>query len=333
MPPTGPFLKRHTLIGQQIDRIRGLLNTIIGANPFNTQKLETADMSYKIRDLTEFADLAPYTTLQEITDDQRANPPYGTNLTFLLPRYIRCHHEAGAGARFRWLDTEESWDTMLLHWAEVFQTAGVTLDDGVFFAPSMQPALDGWLALESAARLGCLCLPGTGLDDRACVQMMAELGATVLCCSAGDAARLAELAAQEKLEAVAATVRLVLLGARGAGTAPAERESLARLWPNARVCEHWTLTEAGVVAFECPARLGVWHIFEDAILPEVLDPATRQAVEPGQSGELVLTTFFRTGSPLLRYRTGCLVKTAADSPCECGRYELALEGGILGRVG
>jgi phenylacetate-CoA ligase len=40
----------------------------------------------------------------------------------------------------------------------------------------------------------------------------------------------------------------------------------------------------------------------------------------------------RTGSPLLRYRTGDLVKTALDSICECGRSDLALEGGILGRV-
>jgi len=34
----------------------------------------------------------------------------------------------------------------------------------------------------------------------------------------------------------------------------------------------------------------------------------------------------------LRYRTGDLVKAALDGICECGRSELALEGGILGRV-
>jgi phenylacetate-CoA ligase len=55
-------------------------------------------------------------------------------------------------------------------------------------------------------------------------------------------------------------------------------------------------------------------------------------VPSGERGELVLTTLFRTGSPLLRYRTGDLVKTALDTVCECGRSELALEGGILGRT-
>ena len=46
----------------------------------------------------------------------------------------------------------------------------------------------------------------------------------------------------------------------------------------------------------------------------------------------MLTTLTRTGSPLLRYRTGDLVKTSLDSICECGRSDLALEGGILGRT-
>ena len=52
---------------------------------------------------------------------------------------------------------------------------------------------------------------------------------------------------------------------------------------------------------------------------------------PGETGELVLTTLDRIGSPLLRYRTGDLVKPRRRSVCACGRHELALDGGILGR--
>ena len=66
-------------------------------------------------------------------------------------------------------------------------------------------------------------------------------------------------------------------------------------------------------------------------LPEVLEPRTAAPVKPGETGELVLTTLDRLGSPLLRYRTGDLVKPRAHSLCTCGRHELALEGGILGR--
>src|SRR4029079_14450738 len=61
---------------------------------------------------------------------------------------------------------------------------------------------------------------------------------------------------------------------------------------------------------------------------------------PGEVGELVLTNLGRIGSPLLRFRTGDLVKPERNwaepnesaAPCQCGRSDLVLEGGILGRV-
>ncbi len=46
----------------------------------------------------------------------------------------------------------------------------------------------------------------------------------------------------------------------------------------------------------------------------------------------MLTTLDRLGSPLLRYRTGDLVKSTMRLQCACGRHELALDGGILGRT-
>jgi phenylacetate-CoA ligase len=94
------------------------------------------------------------------------------------------------------------------------------------------------------------------------------------------------------------------------------------------------MTEVGPVTYECPVRPGVLHVIESAYLAEVIDPATGA---PAQRG-LVLTTLGRAGSPLLRYRTGDLVSLGTRSletgspPCACGRHELALEGGILGRV-
>ncbi|MDX1983878.1 MAG: hypothetical protein SFV51_26625, partial [Bryobacteraceae bacterium] len=55
-------------------------------------------------------------------------------------------------------------------------------------------------------------------------------------------------------------------------------------------------------------------------------------VPRGEVGELVLTTLGRVGSPLLRYRTGDLVRASQAGTCICGRSELALDGGILGRA-
>ena len=92
------------------------------------------------------------------------------------------------------------------------------------------------------------------------------------------------------------------------------------------------MTEVGPVSFQCPRRSGVLHVIESAYVAEVLDTDGDQPVEPGNVGELVLTTLGRIGSPLLRYRTGDLVRMGSTGPCQCGRSDLALEGGIVGRT-
>jgi phenylacetate-CoA ligase len=94
------------------------------------------------------------------------------------------------------------------------------------------------------------------------------------------------------------------------------------------------MTEVGPVSYECPARPGVLHVIEQAFIAEVVEPASGQRVGPGERGELILTNLGRLGSPLLRYRTGDLVKPEKPGAgvCACGTADLALEGGILGRV-
>ena len=76
------------------------------------------------------------------------------------------------------------------------------------------------------------------------------------------------------------------------------------------------------------------HPLEMAYYAEIIDPSGTNPSAAGAVGELVLTTLGRLGSPLLRYRTGDLVKSAASkaAPCLCGSHELRLEGGILGRA-
>ena len=92
------------------------------------------------------------------------------------------------------------------------------------------------------------------------------------------------------------------------------------------------MTEVGPVTYECPAHPGTLHVMEHAYLAEILDPATDKPVVTGQPGELNLTTLGRTGSPLIRYRTGDIVRAASEQPCACGSHELALAGGIIGRT-
>jgi phenylacetate-CoA ligase len=154
---------------------------------------------------------------------------------------------------------------------------------------------------------------------------------------------LAEVAHDEKIDLSACRIKTLIVAGEPGGSMPAIRDRLSERWRGARVVDHYGMTEVGPVTYECPARAGLLHVIETSYLAEIIDPKTTQPVQPGQSGELVLTTLGRTGSPSLRYRTGDLVKpvshhttnnssTFYPQPCACGRYDLALEGGILGRT-
>ena len=328
-----------------------MLAALVPANSFYTRKFSRAGLTATVTSLAEFAEKFPFTSKQELADDQCAQPPYGTNLTFPLERYTRFHQTSGTtGAPLRWLDTPESWNWMVENWIEILRAAGATSGDRVFFAFSFGPFIGFWLAFEAAQRIGCLCLPGGGLSSAARLRVMMENDATVLCCTPTYALRLAEVAAEEKIDLRATRIRTIVVAGEPGGSIPALRARLQERWHGARVFDHHGMTETGPVTHECPKQPGVLHVLEPAYFAEVIDPSTGKPVASGQRGELVLTTLGRVGSPLLRYRTGDLVKpipqpstlrskaTAEDEstidhpPCECGRHTLALEGGILGRT-
>jgi len=330
-PPT-----RSELEALQLEQLGSLVAELFPANHFYAHKLQAAGVTFDVASRADFSARFPFTTKAELVADQLAHPPYGTNLTYPLNRYTRFHQTSGtSGAPLRWLDTPESWEAMLECWAEIFRAAGVRAGDRVLFAFSFGPFLGFWLAFEAAARLGALCLPGGGLGSAARLRLMQENGVNVLCCTPTYALRLAEVAAEERIVLSTLGVKTIIVAGEPGGSIPATRAKLESLWSGARIFDHHGMTEVGPVTLECPVRPGVLHVMESAYYAEVIDPATGQ---PASEGELVLTTLARTGSPLLRYRTGDLVNCGVRSAergitaCECGRFDLALAGGLLGRV-
>ncbi len=71
------------------------------------------------------------------------------------------------------------------------------------------------------------------------------------------------------------------------------------------------------VAFECTEQNGM-HVWEDAYIAEIIDPATGEHVAEGEIGELVMTTLTREGMPIIRYRTRDLTRFMPGE-CACGR--------------
>ena len=305
----------------QLARLRILLDALIPNNQFYTPILRAAGVTPQIQSLVEFQQRMPLTTKQQIIEDHLAHPPYGTNLTCRIKDYSRYSQTSGSTAQpVRWLDTDASWKWMIDIWQTVFDSAGVTSDDRVMFAFSFGPFIGFWLAFEAAVARGCLCLPGGGLSSAARLQIMRDNRVTVLCCTPTYALHLGQQAGAD-----AADVRLIIVAGEPGGSIAAVRRCIEANWPGARVFDHHGMTEVGPVSHEDPDRSGVLRIVTAAFIAEVIDPVTGMPIGPGGIGELVLTNLGRTGSPLLRYRTGDMVRRT-DAP------EVVLDGGIIGRV-
>ena len=324
-------LPRAALDRVQAEGLAALLADILPHHRFYSRKFSEAGLS--VSRLSFPRDLAalPFTTKDELLAAQQAHPPHGELIAYPFDRYVRMHQTSGTSGRpLRWFDTAESWSMLLDCWLAYFRMAGIRPDDRLFFPFSFGPFLGFWTAFEAGLRHGCLCLPGGGMSSSARLRFLLDNAVTVVFCTPTYALRLLETAEAEGVDLAGSAVRAVVVAGEPGGNIPATRSRIETGW-GARVFDHNGMTETGPMGVECQEAPGGLHLMETACWPEVLDAATGKAVPPGTPGELVLTTFRRTASPLIRYRTGDLV-CIDQAPCACGRALVRLQGGIRGRV-
>jgi phenylacetate-CoA ligase len=269
----------------------------------------------------------PFTQKIELVADQAAHPPFGTNLTYPLERYVRVHQTSGtSGQPLRWLDTQESWDWWARCWGFVLRGAGLGPADRIFFPFSFGLFIGFWAGFEGARALGAMAIPGGGGDSATRLAWMDKLGATALVCTPSYALHLVEIARERGVDLAKLPLRATVHAGEPGANIPAVRARIEEGW-SARAFDHAGMTEMGAYGFECAEQAGL-HVNETEFIVEVIDPVTES---PAREGELVLTNLGRLGSPVVRYRTGDRVRLA-ESPCACGRSFRRLEGGILGRL-
>lgn len=323
---------RERLQAEQLIRLQTLLGQLLPTNRFYHQKLHDAGLRTPL-DLDSLERLAdvPFTVKSELVADQTAHPPFGTNLTYPIDRYIRVHQTSGTsgGRPLRVVDTAESWDWWLRCWRLVYLAAGVRPGDRAFLPFSFGPFIGFWAAYESIPLIDAMAIPGGGQDTVQRLSVIQDYAATVLLSTPTYALRLAEVARELGVDTASSSVRLTIHAGEPGASIPATRRRIEEAW-GAASHDHIGASEVGAFGFTCQHRSGV-HLTESEFIFEVIDPDTGRQVPAGQQGELVITNLGRIGMPLIRYRTGDLVRLV-QSACDCGRTWARLDGGILGRA-
>jgi phenylacetate-CoA ligase len=330
-------LDRAALEALQLEKLNRLLAEVHANNAFYQRKL--AGCPKQLGSLAELAAL-PQTSkdeLQPATGDE----PFAANRTYSIDRYVRCHQTSGTRGRpLVVLDTAEDWRWWTLCWQYVLDAAEVQAADRALLAFSFGPFIGFWSAFDSLVARGALVIPGGGLSSLARLEVMRNARVTTLLCTPTYALRLAEVAADNQINLPELAVERIIVAGEPGGSLPAIRDRIETTWA-ARVFDHGGATEIGPWGFADAAGRGM-HVNEAEFIAEFIAVETGKPAQQGEQAHLILTTLGRVGAPVIRYRTGDVVRpvwpTNSAPPGGEGLTEggacsfVFLEGGILGRA-
>jgi len=317
-------MERKYLLQLQLERLQATLHRAYKNVKFYKKKFD--ELGFLPEDCQSLEDLArlPFTTRHHLAQSY----PYEM---FAVPlrEVVRIHSSTGSpGAPIVMGYTARDLRTWARLAARILTAAGVDRDDVVQVTLSYGLLTSAFGLHYGVELLGASVIPtGPGGTARQ-VQIMRDYRTTVLASTPSYSLVLADK--MEELGVAAKDLHLKVALLAGEPWTEAQRlEIESRLYLTA--LDHYALSEAmgPGVAGECEQRQGM-HLNEDHFLPEVIDPKSGATVAPGELGELVLTTITKEAAPLVRFRTGDLVRLDY-APCACGRT-LARLSRIAGRT-
>lgn len=197
---------------------------------------------------------------------------------------------------------------------------------------SFGPFIGFWSANDALAWRGTMVIPAGGMSTAARLDLIDETDATIVCCTPTYALRMVEVANETNRDLRSTKVRRIIVAGEPGGSIPAVRDRIETAW-DAIVIDHSGATEIGPWGYANQDRTGL-HIAESHFIAEFI-PTETSAETEGHEGEpikkeLVLTTLARRGMPVIRYRTGDLVKPVYTN--EGSNQFVFLDGGVLGRI-
>ncbi len=175
----------------------------------------------------------------------------------------------------------------------------------------------GGLGLHyGSERLGALTVPTSGGNTGRQIQLMQDLGSTILCCTPSYSLFLADYIRDNNIPLSSLKLKAGIFGAEPWSELMKD-EIEQRL--GLKAYDIYGLSEiiGPGVAMSCGHGEGL-HVNADHFYPEIIDPETGEVLPEGETGELVFTCITKEALPMIRYRTRDL-SSLSYGTCDCGR--------------
>jgi phenylacetate-CoA ligase len=330
--PKTETLPREQLRALQLAKLRRTVAWAKARSPHYARTLAAVDPE-RLRTWDDLARL-PILTREEWMASQDAVPPYGELPVVGPGAAIRVHTTSGTSGRtpLRALDSRKDWSWAAEMWCYALWGAGVRPRDIGYVAFGYGSFIGFWGLHNGLEKIGALTVPGGAQTTPNRVRQIVDFDATVVASTPTYALRLAQEAEAMGVDLATGPVHTLILSGEPAGSIPETKALIERLW-GAKAIDTAGMTEIStIVMFEPGNQPGGCHIIEDHFIEEVIDPATGREVPYGERGERVCTSFGRSTTPLLRYRTADLVVKVPAATAGNGRTFDLYQGGIIGRV-
>ncbi len=308
----------------QEHKLKELVHYVYQHSPFYKKKLD--DAGVKPEDIKKLDDIKklPFTYKQDLRDT------YPTGM-FCVPneQLVRFHVSSGTTGKPTIVGyTKNDIDQWSLSLARALTSIGVERGDVLQISYGYGLFTGGLGMHYGAEEAGATVLPTSAGNTEKQLELMQDLGTTVLACTPSYMLFMNEAAKQAGISLKDDTkLRIGILGAE-----PWSEEMRTRIEESSGIKAYdifGTSELSGPLFTECTYQDGI-HIWADQFLVEIIDPETGESLPDGEQGELVITTLVKEALPLIRYKIGDLtVKTS--EPCKCGRTHPRIMR-VLGRV-
>ena len=300
----------HHIMSEQFEAILKQFVDLKERSPFYAKKFEGIDLS-EVKTLEDFQKL-PFTEKADLRD------AYPLGLAAVPDeKIVRIHSSSGTtGTPVIIPYTQKDVDDWAIQFARCYEYAGITPSDRIHITPGYGLWTAGIGFQLGAEKLGAMAIPmGPGNTDKQ-LQMMEDMGSTVLCATSSYALLLAEEIAKRGIKD-RIKLRKGVIGSERWG-----EKMRARIANELGVelYDIYGLTEVygPGIGINCKADSAM-HIWSDYVFVEIVDPVTGEPVEDGETGEIVLTTLQKEGAPLIRFRTHDLSRIVPGQ-CDCGSH-------------
>ncbi|MCR4887065.1 MAG: phenylacetate--CoA ligase [Clostridiales bacterium] len=306
---------------KQLSQVNHQIRALVSAGSFYGKKLEQAGIE-SVSTPEEFEKL-PFSEKSDLRDAY----PLGL-MTAPEKDIVRIHSSSGTtGLPVIIPYTRKDVEDWAIMFARCYEFAGITPMDRIQVTPGYGLWTAGIGFQNGAERLGAMVIPmGPGNTEKQ-LQMMQDMGSTVLCSTSSYTLLLTE---EIEKRGIKNKIRL-RKGVIGSERWSDKMRRRIGEGLGIELYDIYGLTEiyGPGIGINCKYNTGM-HYWDDYLYIEIIDPVTLKPVPDGEMGEIVITTLVKEGAPLIRYRTHDLSRIIPGE-CPCGSRFPRLDT-IMGRT-